>query len=273
MTPANITPINQTYTAYMPEIQGVQDSATKAGFVYLIKLISGEYNGTYKIGYTERKNLKRRMSLLWDTDVVGDFHIEYLIETDAPYALEKVLHKTFEMKKSAYRREYYDLNADDIKQALNIALETDFNPFRVKCRKLLNRDPTSMEVYLYGKFGTDYHSIVEVAFTLASTRMYLNIETIRMFCPNDWSTSTIRNALHTLENLGYIMTNFTKKPREYMLNAHFWNEFRSRRDHDQLSALYRMDLITERTNKCRYNMSIGIKKENNIGYDMTTSLE
>lgn len=261
MTSARIIPVNQTYIDYMPNIQGIQDKATKAGFVYLIKVISGRHKGIYKIGYTESSNLKFRMSRMWDTDLVADFYIEYLIETDAPRSLEEKLHKTFRSKKSTYRREYFALANGDIKHILLIALETEFIPDKAKYRRLSNHDSTSMEFYLYGKFGTDSHSIVEVAYVLASTRMFLNIETINRMCgsiANKWSSGTIRRAIQRLVDLNYIDVDYTKKPREYKLNSLFWSDFQRRRDHDRLSVLYSMD--------------VGIMKKNNSGYSMSVHL-
>lgn len=95
---------------------------TKTGYVYVISNIGSFGKDVYKIGMTRRLNPMERVMELSNASVPFPFDVHtFIFSNDAP-ALEAELHRIFDSKKINsinYRKEYFHVTLDEIKNALN----------------------------------------------------------------------------------------------------------------------------------------------------------
>ena len=103
---------------------------TKSGYVYVISNIGSFGEGVYKIGMTRRLDPMERIFELGNASVPFPFDVHTFIYSEDAPALEAYLHKVFDNKKINtvnYRKEYFRVSLDEIKQALsNKGVEADF---------------------------------------------------------------------------------------------------------------------------------------------------
>lgn len=95
---------------------------TKQGHVYVISNIGSFGENILKIGMTRRMEPMDRVKELGDASVPFTFDVHALIESDDAPNLENKLHKIFDHKrvnKVNRRKEYFNINIDDIEQELN----------------------------------------------------------------------------------------------------------------------------------------------------------
>ena len=108
------------------------------GIVYV--LTNPAMHGLVKIGKTTRSTLENRMGELYSTGVPVPFNCEIAIEVDDETAVENALHKAFNKFRVNPRREFFEIDPEDIKPLIallgtEISLDVD----------VLDIDPESQE--------------------------------------------------------------------------------------------------------------------------------
>jgi hypothetical protein len=94
---------------------------TRSGHVYVLSNIGSFGEHVYKIGMTRRLEPHDRVRELSDASVPFNFDVHAMVHADDAPALEKTLHDHFEaqrVNKVNYRREYFHVTLDAIKEAV-----------------------------------------------------------------------------------------------------------------------------------------------------------
>ena len=103
---------------------------TKAGHIYIISNIGSFGEDVYKIGMTRRLEPFDRVKELGDASVPFIFDVHAMIYSDNAPALEKQLHKKFDIQRVNLvnnRKEFFHVNLNDIKEeALKISPKAEF---------------------------------------------------------------------------------------------------------------------------------------------------
>ena len=103
---------------------------TRTGHVYVISNIGSFGENVYKIGMTRRLEPLDRVKELGDASVPFTFDVHAMIHSDDAPALEKALHKEFDLKRLNmvnYRKEFFNVNLSEIKRtAQKFSPEADF---------------------------------------------------------------------------------------------------------------------------------------------------
>ncbi len=103
---------------------------TKAGHIYIISNIGSFGEDVYKIGMTRRLEPYDRVKELGDASVPFIFDVHAMIYSDNAPALEKQLHKKFELQRVNLvnnRKEFFHINLNEIKdEAHKISPEAEF---------------------------------------------------------------------------------------------------------------------------------------------------
>lgn len=98
------------------------------GIVYV--LTNPAMEGLVKIGITTRSTLENRMGELYSTGVPVPFKCEIAVEVDDEMSVESVLHKAFAKFRVNPRREFFEVDPEDIKPLIallgkEISLDVD----------------------------------------------------------------------------------------------------------------------------------------------------
>jgi hypothetical protein len=103
---------------------------TKSGHVYIISNVGSFGDNVYKIGMTRRLEPLDRVKELGDASVPFVFDVHAMIYSDDAPALERTLHKTFDIKRLNLvnnRKEFFSVSLEDIEREVKKSLpSTEF---------------------------------------------------------------------------------------------------------------------------------------------------
>jgi len=96
------------------------------GIIYI--LTNPSMPGIVKIGKTNLQGLQERMSRLYNTSVALPFHCFYACEVENQDLVEKKLHDAFDDHRVNQSREFFEIDPDRVKSALELAALSDVTP-------------------------------------------------------------------------------------------------------------------------------------------------
>ena len=96
------------------------------GIIYI--LTNPSMPGIVKIGKTNSQGLQERMSRLYNTSVALPFHCFYACEVENQDLVEKKLHDAFDDHRVNQSREFFEIDPDRVKSALELAALSDVTP-------------------------------------------------------------------------------------------------------------------------------------------------
>jgi len=212
-----IIDINKNFTDCINELDRIQEASKQAGFVYILRLD----NGIYKIG--QSNNLGFRLGNYHLDNMrkgITNFYIYFIISTNAPTKLEKLLHENYDTKRVEGTTDHFRIAEEDIPEIRLISETSEFSPDFPKSKKI-RVIPGSIEDFSNLEFGKKEELKAVVRILFGSRQSFLTIEDIQERMPVKNCEETIRRSLYRNELRKYIEI----QDSSYKLNRTFWDEF------------------------------------------------